>query len=107
MKAPHRTACRPRSTKPPLRSPPRPTRWQLPPRRNKLRTTLGRKISTPDVHRKFHPRADSAGPSGRLSLHRRLCAGEPDIVLDLDAAWLDRHTTDGVVRAVFPRPGAG
>jgi len=30
-----------------------------------------------------------------------------DSVLDLDAAWLDRHVADSLVRAVFPRSGAG
>ncbi len=60
-----------------------------------------------DVHRQFHPRANSADPSRRLSVHRRLCAGQPDPVLDLVAAGLDRHLADGLVRAVLPRSGAG
>ena len=33
-------------------------------------------------------------------------AGEPDPVLDLDAAGLDRHGADHLVRAVLPRSGA-
>src|SRR5450759_4151258 len=60
-----------------------------------------------DVHHQFHPRANSADPSGRLSVYRRLCACESDPVLDLDAAWLDRHIADGLVRTVFSRSGAG
>src|SRR6202041_1579980 len=60
-----------------------------------------------DVDRQFHPRADSADSSGGLSVYRRLCRGEPDPVLDLDAALLDRHLAYGLVRAVLPRSGAG
>ena len=46
-------------------------------------------------------------PSGRLSVHRRLRAGEPDPVLALVAARLDRDRADGLVRAVLPRSRAG
>src|SRR5882724_7457971 len=67
----------------------------------------GRMTVKLDVHHQFHPRANSADPSRGLSVYRRLCAWEFDSVLDLDAAWLDRHFADRLVRAVFPRSGAG
>jgi hypothetical protein len=60
-----------------------------------------------DVHHQFHPRANSPDPPRGLSVYRRLCAGEPDPVLDLVAAGLDRHIADALVRAVLPRSGAG
>src|ERR1700731_821224 len=60
-----------------------------------------------DVHRQLHSRADPAHSYRGLSVHRRLCAGEPDPVLDLDAAWLDRHIADDLVRTILPRSGAG
>src|ERR1700680_2646247 len=47
------------------------------------------------------------GRPGARSGERRLCACEPGPVLDLDAARLDRHIADCLVRALLPRPGAG
>ncbi len=65
------------------------------------------RVSQVHVHRQFHPRANPADPPGGLSVHRRLRAGQPDPVLALDAARLDRHAADGLVRVVLPRSGAG
>ena len=42
-----------------------------------------------------------------LSLRRRLRAGKPDPVLDLDAARLDRDAADALVRLFLPRSAAG
>ena len=69
-------------------------------------TGPGQPIVSLDVDCQFHPRANPADPSRGLSLHRRLCAGKPGPVLDLDAARLDRHGPDGLVRAVLPRSRA-
>ena len=60
-----------------------------------------------DVPQQFDPRANSADSPGGLPFHRRFCSGQPDPVLDMDAAGLDRHLADGLVRAVLSRPGAG
>src|ERR1700681_4948872 len=62
----------------------------------------GRMIVKLDVHHQFHPRPNSADPSRGLSVYRRLCTWESDSVLELGAAWLDRHFADRLVRAVFP-----
>ncbi len=59
------------------------------------------------VRHRFDPQATGADPSGGLSLHRRLCAGEPHSVLAVDAAWLARHARDAVVRLFLPRSAAG
>ena len=59
----------------------------------------------PHVHRQLHPLAARADPSAGLSVHRRLRAGEPDPVLAVDAARLDRHAGDGLVRLFLPRSG--
>ena len=42
-----------------------------------------------------------------LPVHRRFRAGEPDPVLALDAARLDRHGADGLVRLFLPRSARG
>ena len=55
------------------------------------------------VHRQFHPFAARAHPSGGLSVHRRVRAGEPDPVLAVDAARLARHASDALVRVLLPR----
>ena len=52
------------------------------------------------VGRYLHPLAARAHPSGGLSLYRRICAREPDPVLGLVAARLDRDGADAVVRAI-------
>ena len=71
---------------------------------SRRRTTPRSEISA-HVHHQFHPLADRADPSAGLSVHRRLRAGEPDPVLAVDAARLDRHAADGLVRLFLPRSG--
>ena len=58
------------------------------------------------VHHQLHPLAARADPSAGLSVHRRVCAREPDPVLDVDAARLARHACDGLVRLFLPRSAA-
>ena len=72
-------------------------------RRSRARDRGG--IVSPHVHHQLHPLAARAHPSAGLSVHRRLCAGEPDPVLALDAARLDRHAGHGLVRLFLPRSG--
>ena len=73
----------------PNRNPP-PVDDDLAPR-DRARRNCSEVSSKPMSDRRFHPLAARAHPSGGLSVHRRLCAGEPDPVLALDAARLDRH----------------
>ena len=60
---------------------------------------------TRHVHRRLDPLAALAHPSAGLSVHRRLRACEPDAVLAVDAAGLDRHAGHRLVRLFLPRSG--
>jgi hypothetical protein len=55
------------------------------------------------VHRRFHPFAARSDQLRGISVHRRVCAGEPRPVLAMDAARLARGHRDGVVRLLLPR----
>ncbi len=73
--------------------------------------TAGGLVEVPEkpqnVRRRFDPLPARAHQPRRLSLRRRVRAGEPDPVLDLDAARLDRDGADALVRLFLPRPGTG
>jgi hypothetical protein len=60
-----------------------------------------------NVHRRLDPRSARADPSRRLSLRRRLRAGEPVLLVAVAAARLARLRRDAVVRLFLPRPAAG
>ncbi len=59
------------------------------------------------VDLRFDSRANGADHAGRLSVHRRLRAGEPDPVLAVEPARLARHRPDLMVCLFLPRPAAG